>query len=243
MDSKNQMNLQCQICLSGHMALLAELKDSELATLSSRKSRITYKKGQILFYEGTKPMGLFCIHEGKVKVSQINSNGKEQILYLTKKDDFLGYRSLLSEEFYGATATVLEEATICFIPKNDFLSVVSSNPIFLQKLMKEVCKKLGLMEKKLTQFSRNSVRERLAGTILMLKETYGMEGEKSELIDVLLTREDLANIVGTATETVIRLLSEFKADGLITLEGKRIKVLDTEQLAREADFYQKSFDQ
>ena len=93
------------------------------------------------------------------------------------------------------------------------------------------------MEKKLTQFSRNTVRERLAGTILMLKETYGLEGEKSTLIDIILTREDLANIVGTATETVIRLLSEFKSDGLISLEKKKIKVLDVDKLAKAADFY------
>jgi CRP/FNR family transcriptional regulator len=81
------------------------------------------------------------------------------------------------------------------------------------------------------------VRERLAATILMLKETYGMEGEGSDLIDIALSREDLANIVGTATETVIRLLSEFKSDGLIGLEGKKIKVIDTQKLVHEADFY------
>lgn len=103
--------------------------------------------------------------------------------------------------------------------------------------MKAVCAELGVMEDKLAQLAQKSVRERLAATIIMLKETYGMEGEESHVIDIALSREDLANIVGTATETVIRLLSEFKSDGLIALKGKKIEVLDSQRLVHEADFY------
>lgn len=237
MKTKSEISLQCQICLSGHMSLLSELDDSELSLLSARKSRVTYKKGQILFYEGTRPMGLFCVHEGKVKVSKIGSNGKEQILNISKKDDFLGYRSLLGEELYGASATVIQEATVCFIPKNDFLAVLNGNPIFLQKMLKIVSSELGVTEQKLADLAQKSVRERLAVTLLMLKETYGVEGEQSELIDLVLSREDLGNIVGTATETVIRLLSEFKSNGLVALENKKIKVLDVEMLKKEADLF------
>ena len=219
------------------MSMFNGLNEEELDRLSGNKSCVGYKKGQVLFYEGTRPMGLFCINRGKIKVSKMGSNGKEQILFIAKPGDFLGYRSLLSEEFYGASATVIEQAAICFIPKNDFLTILNGNPNFFQKMMKAVCHELGVMEEKLADIAQKSVRERLAATILMLKETYGMEGDGSELIDIALSREDLANIVGTATETVIRLLSEFKSDGLIALKGKKIKVLDTNLLLREADFY------
>jgi CRP-like cAMP-binding protein len=167
----------------------------------------------------------------------MGSNGKEQILFIAKSGDFLGYRSLLSEEFYGASATVIEPAALCFIPKSDFLKILNANPSFFGRLMKAVCHDLGVMEDKLAQLAQKSVRERLATTILMLKETYGMEGEGSDTIDIVLSREDLANIVGTATETVIRLLSEFKADKMIALEGKKIKVLDAAKLLHEADFH------
>ncbi|NVK83048.1 MAG: Crp/Fnr family transcriptional regulator, partial [Cytophagia bacterium] len=126
---------------------------------------------------------------------------------------------------------------ICFIPKSDFLTILNRNPSFFQKLMKAVCHELGVMEDKLAQLAQKSVRERLAATIIMLKETYGMEGEGSHVIDIALSREDLANIVGTATETVIRLLSEFKSDGLIALKGKKIEVIDVQRLIHEADFY------
>ncbi len=237
MAARNQIDLQCQFCDSRNDSLFAGLKEEELATLSSHKSCVGYKKGQILFYEGTRPMGMFCINRGKIKVSKMGSNGKEQILLIAQPGDFLGYRALLSEEFYGASATVIEQAAVCFIPKSDFLTILNSNASFSQRLMQAVCHELGLMEEKLAQIAQKSVRERLASTILMLKETYGMEGEGSELIDIALSREDLANILGTATETVIRLLSEFKADGLIALEGKKIKVLDPSALVREADFY------
>lgn len=233
----NHIDLQCQFCQSRGDSHFSELPNDDLEVLSSHKSCVTYKKGQTLFYEGTRPMGIFCINHGKVKVYKMGSNGKEQILFIAQPGDFLGYRSLLSEEFYGATGTVLEQAAICFIPKSDFLSILSKNPAFFQKLMKAVCHELGVMEEKLAQLAQKSVRERLAATIIMLKETYGMEGEGSDVIDIALSREDLANIVGTATETVIRLLSDFKSDGLIGLKGKKIQVLDAQRLIHEADFY------
>lgn len=233
----NHIDLQCQFCQSRGDSHFSELPTDDLEVLSSHKSCVTYKKGQTLFYEGTRPMGIFCINHGKVKVYKMGSNGKEQILFIAQPGDFLGYRSLLSEEFYGATGTVLEQAAICFIPKSDFLSILSKNPAFFQKLMKAVCHELGVMEEKLAQLAQKSVRERLAATIIMLKETYGMEGEGSDVIDIALSREDLANIVGTATETVIRLLSEFKSDGMIGLKGKKIQVLDAQRLIHEADFY------
>ncbi|WP_268122151.1 Crp/Fnr family transcriptional regulator [Roseivirga pacifica] len=233
----NQVDLQCQFCKSRENSLFSDLPDEDLGILSEHKSCVTYKKGQTLFYEETRPMGVFCINHGKVKVYKMGSNGKEQILYIAKGGDFLGYRALLSEEFYAASATVIEPAAVCFIPKSDFLTILNRNPAFFQKLMKAVCHDLGVMEERLANIAQKSVRERLAGTILMLKETYGMEGGESELIDIMLSREDLANIVGTATETVIRLLSEFKNDGLIELQGKKIKVVDQKRLLHEADFY------
>jgi CRP/FNR family transcriptional regulator len=172
---------------------------------------------------------------GKVKVYKNNVQGKEFIIYIAKPGDFLGYRALLSEDFYKATATVLEDAKICFIPKESFFEVLQKNPVFMRRVVQAVCNEMGIMEEKLAELAHKSVRERLAANLLMLKETYGMEGEESTLIELALSREDLASIVGTATETVIRLLSEFKTDGLIAFEGKKIRVLDARKLAKQAD--------
>lgn len=226
------------MCGSRKGSLFSDITPEELESLDLHKTCILYKKGQTLFYEGTRPMGLFCINTGKVKIFKITSDGKEQILHLTKPGDFIGYRALISEEFYSSSATVIEEAAICYIPKADFLKLLNSNPLFFKKMIKKLSDDLGVMEQRLVTIAQKSVRERLAATLLMLKETYGMEGEaKSTLIDIALSREDLANIIGTATETVIRLLSEFKNQELISLQGKKIKVLDSQGLLKEADFY------
>ena len=109
-------------------------------------------------------------------------------------------------EFYSASATVLEDATICFIPKSNFLELLRSNPAFFNSLTKSICHELGVMEEQLAMLAQKSVRERLATTLIMLKETYGVEGDERMLIDIALSREDIANIVGKATETLIRLL-------------------------------------
>lgn len=230
--------MSCAHCASKKDSLFSELNQEELESLDLHKSCILYKKGQTLYYEGTRPMGLFCLNSGKVKVYKITSDGKEQILNLAKAGDFIGYRALISEEFYTASATVIEEGAICYIPKADFLKILNGNPKFFRKMMQKLCDDLGILEQKLVTIAQKSVRERLAATLLMLKESYGMEGEgQSTLIDIALSREDLANIIGTATETVIRLLSEFKNQELISLQGKKIKVIDPKGLIKEADFY------
>lgn len=238
MATKKNVKIYCAVCGSRNRSLFSDLNTEELENLDLHKSCILYKKGQTLYYEGTRPMGLFCINSGKVKVYKITSDGKEQILHLAKAGDFLGYRALISEEFYSASATVIEEGAICYIPKSDFLEILNNNPKFFRRMMQKLCEDLGIMEQNLVTIAQKSVRERLAATLLMLKESYGMEGEEeSTLIDIALSREDLANIIGTATETVIRLLSEFKNQELISLQGKKIKVIDPKGLVKEADFY------
>jgi len=234
---KSSVNIACATCGSRKDSLFGNLCGEDLEALSDGKSCVMYKKGQTLFYEGTRPMGLFCINSGKVKVYKMGSQGREQIIRLSGSGDFLGYRALLGEEFYSASATVLEDATICFIPKSNFLELLRTNQAFFGSLTKSICHELGVMEEQMAMLAQKSVRERLATTLIMLKETYGVEGQESMLIDIALSREDIANIVGTATETVIRLLSDFKSSNLIAFEGKKIRVLDPKGLVREADFY------
>lgn len=227
----------CELCMSRKFSLFANLTEPHLCHLSDHKNFITHKKGQILFYEGTKPLGVFCINDGVVKVFKTASNGKEQIIRLAKKGDFLGYASLLGEESYSNSATIVEDAKICFVPRESFLKVLAEDTEFHRRVTKALCKDLGIMEDKLTDATQKSIRERLAFTLLKLGETYGIDGNDGEKIDIVLTREEIAGLVGTATETVIRLLSEFKKDELIDFEGKKILVLDKRGLARLSDFY------
>lgn len=230
-------NTPCELCLSRKFSMFSGLSDEHLCNLSDSKNLISHKKGQMLFYEGTKPLGVFCVSSGIVKVFKTASNGKEQIIRLVQKGDFIGYTSLLGEEAYLNSATIVEDAKICFIPKETFLKIIAEDNNFHRRLTKAVCQNLGLMEEQLTDATQKTIRERLAFTLIKLSDSYGVDGGESRKIDLVLTREEIAGLVGTATETVIRLLSEFKKDKLIQFEGKKIIVLDKKGLARLSDFY------
>lgn len=217
--------------------MFAGLSDEHLCSLSDTKNFISHKKGQILFYEGTKPLGVFCVNNGVVKVFKTASNGKEQIIRLAKKGDFVGYTSLIGEDVYSNTATIVEDAQICFVPRETFLKVMAEDVEFHKRITQALCRDLGVMEGRLTDATQKTIRERLAMTLLKLGDSYGVDGGENQKIDIALTREEIAGIVGTATETVIRLLSEFKKDNLIEFQGKKIVILDKKALARLSDFY------
>ncbi|HNM16007.1 MAG TPA: Crp/Fnr family transcriptional regulator, partial [bacterium] len=193
-----------------------------------------YKKGQVLFYEGNKPTGLFCVNKGKIKTYRINADGKEQIIRLAKEGDVLGYSSLISGDLYSSSAAVIEDAIICYIPRNVFLNLLDSNTTFSMKMIRLLSHDLKSSEDRVVNLAQNTVRERLAETLLMLEEFGGTEND-GKTLRTSLSREEIANIVGTATETTIRLLSEFRSDGLIELEGKRIKIVDRGLLLKAAN--------
>lgn len=234
MNTKKTPFISCAECRSRSNSLFGPLCAHELSHVSEAKSCTYYKKGQVLFHEGTRPLGVFCINSGKVKVYRRGADGKEQIMKISKEGDVLGYKAMISEEHYPVTAETLDDCTICFVPKNDFLSLLSENPGFNKRLLQAVCHELGIMSEKLTNIAQKSVRERLAISLLSLKDTYGIEGETEEPVEINLTREDLANIVGTATETLIRLLHDFKEEKLITTKGRKIKVKDVKGLIKAA---------
>ena len=230
-------NIPCSLCSSRKYSLFADLPDAQICTISDHKNLISHRRGQILYYEGTKPLGIFCINSGVVKIYKTASNGKEQIIHLAQKGDFLGYSALLGEENYSSTSMIIEDAKICFVPKEIFLNSLMSNAEFFRKVAKSLSHEVGVMEEKLTNATQKSIRERLAYVLLQLGNSYGVEGGGNQKIDLTLSREEIAGIVGTATESVIRLLSEFKKDNLIELEGKKIIIKDRRGLARLSDFY------
>ena len=230
-------NTPCELCSSRKYSLFSDLPETQICTISDHKNLISHRKGQILYNEGTKPLGIFCINSGVVKVYKTASNGKEQIIHLAQKGDFLGYAALLGEENYTNSSMIVEDAKICFVPKETFINSLVQNTEFLKRITKSLSHEIGVMEEKLTDATQKSIRERLAFVLLQLGNSYGVEGGDSQRIDLILSREEIAGIVGTATESVIRLLSEFKKDKLIDLDGKKIIIKDKRGLARLSDFY------
>ncbi|PZX55666.1 Crp/Fnr family transcriptional regulator [Algoriphagus chordae] len=217
--------------------MFSDLTKEQACNISDNKNMISHRKGQMLYYEGAKPLGVFCVNAGVIKIFKTASNGKDQIIHLAKTGDLLGYSALLGEENYTNSAMVIEDAKICFIPKENFLKALISNGPFFRRLTKALSNEIGVMEEKLVDASQKSIRERLAYLIVQLANSYGMDGGGHQQINLVLSREEIAGLIGTATESVIRLLSEFKKDKLIEFEGKKIIILDKEGLVKLSDFY------
>jgi CRP/FNR family transcriptional regulator, polysaccharide utilization system transcription regulator len=204
--------------------------------LSLGKTCQTYQKGQLIFREGGRPNGLHCVQEGKIKVSKVGGDGKEQITRLATGGDVLGYRALIAEDMYSATATALDDCVVCFVPKSDFLHIIETNAQFASSLMKLLSKALGEAEDRLLHLAYKPVRERLAEALLLLQRTFQKPTDALPF-DIAISREDLASLIGTAKETTIRLLSDFKEEGILTTKGSHITLLKPEKLLEIACLY------
>jgi CRP/FNR family transcriptional regulator len=228
--SMQRITLDCAVCDSHKIGFLKHCNQEQLQKVSTGKTCCYFKKGQHIFYEGNLPMGIHCISSGVVKLVRTNLDGKEQILRFAQKGDYLGYRALVANEPLLASAIAIEDTIACFVPKRAFLDLIDEVPAISKELLVSLCHDLGVVEERVQSMAQKSVRERLAETLLFLHETFNSEDENT--ISITLPREDIANIVGTATETVIRLLSEFKTDKLIEVDGKKIRLLDKQKLDR-----------
>lgn len=233
---KRQVPTPCDSCRARFNSIFAHLKEEEIALINSAKNCCAYKKGQEIFTEGYYPYGLFCVTGGKIKIVQVGETGREQIVRFAKEGDIMGYRALLSGDKYSCSGIALEPTNVCFIPKDIFMNVLHRDSGLAFEMLKLLGTDLRKAESRITDLAQKPVRERLAESILFLKETYGFEADGNTL-NVTLSREELANIAGTATETAIRLLSEFKSDRILELPGKKIRIIDMEALVKTANIH------
>jgi CRP/FNR family transcriptional regulator, polysaccharide utilization system transcription regulator len=227
-------------CDVAHQSLFACLTPAELQLFDEHKSCLVFKKGQHIFNEGNYPLGVYCIDTGKVKLEHSGDEGKMQIVRMAKAGNIVGYRALFCNEKYNASAVAIEDTNICFVPKDVFNKVLESNNQLAHNFIKLLASDLRKAEDHLTELAQNPVRERMAKALLFLKETYGLE-EDEATINVTLTREELADLVGTATETAIRLLSELRHDGIVEFVGKKIRISSLPRLVKAAHAYQPEY--
>lgn len=224
---------KCEQCIVRQFSSLKALNKEELVKMANCKTSYTIKKGEPIFEEGEVTNGIYCIKEGVCKLSKLSANGKDQIVKLVKPGELLGQRSVISEEATNLSAIALEDMEVCFIPKSEILGFFTSNNDFSMNVMKTICGDLKDADDHMVSMAQKTVKQRLAETLLYLEESFGINDDKT--LHIQLSREELAGMIGTATESCIRLLSEFNKQGLIELIGKKIALKDKAKLKRMAE--------
>ena len=217
-------NISCDSCVIRTHPLFRHLNDEQREQISLNKITESFKRGSIIYQEGNRMKGFYCLQKGIVKIYKTGFDGKEQIIRFAQPGDIIGYRSVISNEPACTSTEVLEECILCHIPADILNKLVKTNGDFAIELMKLTCKELGEANSYITDIAQKTVKERLAEILIHLDDDFGID--QQGVLSISLTREELSNIVGTATESIIRLLSEFKTKNLIELSGRKIKILD-----------------
>lgn len=193
---------------------------------------VEYQKNQLIYRQGNNISGSYFLLKGIIKIFKTGSDGKEQIIRFARPGDIIAFRSLFSNEPACTSAQVHEDSILLFIPAPFLINLVKTDGTFALDLIQLICQELGEANEYITDIAQKTVRERLAEVLLKIEKTFGTDSQG--FINLSLTREEMSNIVGTATESVIRLLSEFKEDKLIDLSGRKIKILNRSHLQKLA---------
>jgi CRP-like cAMP-binding protein len=218
-------------------SVLHVLSEAEYAKLLAHQCESKYHKGDVIFREGSVPAGIFLVKTGKVKKYKVDNRVKEQIFYVANQGELIGYHAVLSEERYPDSAAAIEDSLISFIPKEDFLEVLHSSAAFTSRLLKALSHEFTVLTNSISVIAQRTAAERLAITLIVLREKYKEEGAEQKDIVLNISRMDLANMAGIAQENVIRLLKEFKSEGILETDGRKISILDIKHLVKKSNYH------
>jgi CRP-like cAMP-binding protein len=221
---------KCEQCIIKQFNSMKSLTKDELIRISSCKTSRKIKKGEVIFEEGEMVNGVYCVKDGICKLSKLSENGKDQIVKMVVKGQLLGQRSLITEECANLQAVALSDMEVCFIPKSEIMADLQTNLKFSLDVLKVMAKDLRESDDIIVNMAQKTVRKRLADVLIYLYNNFGVNADGT--LSVLLSREDYANIVGTATESAIRIISQLKRENLISTKGKYIKIEDLPGLQR-----------
>jgi CRP-like cAMP-binding protein len=211
-------------------SVLKDLPKRELDMLFANTSEHLYAKGQVVFREGVYPSGIYFIEDGKVKKYKVDKDGREQIIYVANTGELVGYHALLAEERYPDSASTLEGSRIVLIPKENFLNVLNVSEVLSRRLLKTLSHEFSVFANSLALFAQRSVRERFAMQLILMREKYKQNFTPGMEVEINLSREDLASLVGTARENIVRILKDFKGEGILDTKGRRIIIKDVKGL-------------
>lgn len=219
----------CRICIENPHSLLSQLEAGVQQKIIDTSVCVVYKKGELIYQEGNFPVALLCLVSGKVKIFKEGIGGRQQIVRMAKPVGFIGYRAFFAEEMHIASAEALEDSIVCRIQTELILHIVRNTPDLAMSIIRALATDLGFSHRRTVTLTQKHIRGRLAEALLVLKDTYGYEADGATL-KIYLTREDLANLSNMTTANAIRTLSNFASEGIVALDGKKIKITDKKRL-------------
>ena len=224
-------NIDTQSAFEGVCSLFYNLKPREKDLMRKSFTCSYYKKGEIIYRDGDTPRALVCLIKGKVKIFKEGVGGRDQIVRMAKPIGFIGYRAMLADENHIASAEAIEDCVVGEIERTTLIKILQSNALLCYQILKSVATELGFSNSRTVTLTQKHIRGRLAESLVFLRDTYGLEDD-NETIKVYLSREDLANLSNMTTSNAIRTLSAFADEGILELDGRRIKIIDTHKLER-----------
>lgn len=205
--------------------------ESELKTLVDHMSIRRFKKNDTIYHEQERPTRIFFLVRGKVKIVKESGLGRPQIVRAVKEGEFFGFRAFFANECYATSTIAFEDSTIATLPLYVLATFISTNTHIAQYFIHELANMLGIAGDRIVSLTQKHIRGRLADTILTLKDSYGYESDNATLA-IVMNRDDLASMSNMSTSNAIRTLSAFAQEGILSIVGKRIKIIDEEQLKK-----------
>lgn len=225
----------CKECIYREYGIFADLDHKRLEFVDLYKTINQYKKGQVIFLQDNPSFGVYCINRGKIKMVRSDNNGHESIVRLANPGAMIGHTSLLANGRYYASAVAIEECVLCCFDKKAILELIAGSPVISLNIIKSLSASLRTSELYSANKTLQNVREKLANLFLELMKTNGIQNGNSYKLDIRLTREELASIIGSTTETVCRFITEFKNEGLIQEQDKALYVINEKKLKKFAN--------
>ena len=207
------------------------LTEQEREVLKAHSTIQHFKRNEMIYCEGDEAKDMMCVLKGKVKISKQGVGGRSQIIRVIKPIQYFAYRAYFAQEPYLTNASAFEASTVCIIPMTVVESLIRANFKLGMFFIRQLSIDLGIADERTVNLTQKHIRGRLAESLLFLKDNYGLE-EDGATISIYLSREDLANLSNMTTSNAIRTLSTFVTEHIIALDGRKIKIIDEEQLKK-----------
>lgn len=218
-----------EICIDGSPSIFKGLTQSDKEVLDQHHSIAVFRKGEMIIREGEKPKGLFCLVSGKAKIFKVGVGSREQIIRMLRPHSFFCFRSLYSDSHFPFSVSALENSVVVILEKQSISGLVRRNADLAVRFIKLVTEELAFSNNRLISLTQKHVRGRIAESLLLLRDVYGLDTD-GRTLKVLLSRDDIAHLSNMTTSNAIRILSDFSREGIITIEGRKIIIQDFKYL-------------